>query len=297
MNDFHWLELGVVAATIVSASLLRAGAGSLRSTALLVGAWLLTGEIYVTKTNSDYSKVFASRIAAPRDWVDQATHGAHVTFLGQALNLDPNPLWLAEFWNRSIDRVDAIDGTARAPARRSGRRSRAPTARSRTTRATSYTLAGAGVRLAAPIVQQRDGFTLYRTPDEVAPPRRAAERVRRRLGDLADRLHLLPARRLGTLHDRALPDGVHGHGPAGPGDHTRRHGQARLGGRARVRPRHRGPSRGRPERRADGGARTRRRPPPVTVQVNMTTFHGAARHPRPRGPAGLQFRPRIEGTR
>jgi hypothetical protein len=163
MNDFHWLELGVVAATILLFALRRrrfvAGAA-----ALVVGAWLLTGEIYVTKTNSDYSKDFAGRLPAPRDWVDRASGGAHVTFLGQALNLDPTPLWLAEFWNRSIDHVDAIDGTAPGPGPAAGPALASTDGALQDYTGDRYTLAGPGVRLAAPIVAQRDGFTLYRTP-------------------------------------------------------------------------------------------------------------------------------------
>jgi hypothetical protein len=163
MNDFHWLELGMVAATVVLFAL-RGRRRVVGLTALLVGAWLLTGEIYVTKTNTDYARSFASRMPAPRDWVDQATGGAHVTFLGQALNLDPTPLWLAEFWNRSIDHVDAIDGTAPGPGPAAGPALESTDGALQDYTGDRYTLAGPGVRLAAPIVGQRDGFTLYRTP-------------------------------------------------------------------------------------------------------------------------------------
>jgi hypothetical protein len=163
MNDFHWLELGVVALAIALFAL-RGRRRIVGLTAVLVGVWLLTGEIYVTKTNSDYSKIFASRIPAPRNWVDQATGGAHVTFLGQALNLDPTPLWLAEFWNRSIDHVDAVDGTAPGPGPAAGPGLSSPDGALQDYTGDRYTLAGPGVKLAAPIVEQRDGLTLYRTP-------------------------------------------------------------------------------------------------------------------------------------
>jgi hypothetical protein len=163
MNDFHWLELGVVAATILLFAL-RRRRWVVGGIALLVGAWLLTGEIYVTKTNSDYSKIFASRMPAPRNWVDRATDGAHVTFLGQALNLDPTPLWLAEFWNRSIDHVEAIDGTAPGPGPAAGPGLASPDGTLQDYTGDRYTLAGQGVKLDAPIVEQRDGLTLYRTP-------------------------------------------------------------------------------------------------------------------------------------
>jgi hypothetical protein len=163
MNDFHWLELGVVAASIALIAF-RARRLVVGMTALLVGAWLLTGEIYVTKTNSDYSKIFATRFPAPRSWVDQATGRKHVTFLGQALNLDPTPLWMAEFWNRSIDHVEAIDGTAPGPGPAAGPGLETSDGALQDYTGDPYTLAGPGVRLAAPVVEQRDGLTLYRTP-------------------------------------------------------------------------------------------------------------------------------------
>jgi hypothetical protein len=163
MNDFHWLEIGVVALAIALFAL-RGSRRILGVTAVLVAAWLLTGEIYVAKTNSDYSKIFASRMPAPRNWVDQAVGGAHVTFLGQALNLDPTPLWLAEFWNRSIDHVDAVDGTAPGPGPALGPGLASPDGALQNYTGDRYTLAGPGVKLAAPIVEQRDGLTLYRTP-------------------------------------------------------------------------------------------------------------------------------------
>jgi len=163
MNDFHWIELAVV---VVAIALLvtRRRRWVPALAAVLGAAWLLTGEIYVTKTNTDYSRIFASRLPAPRNWVDSATGGAHVTFLGQALNLDPTPLWLAEFWNRSIDHVDAVDGTAPGPGPALGPALESPDGALEDYTGDRYTVAGPGVRLAAPVVQQRDGFTLYRTP-------------------------------------------------------------------------------------------------------------------------------------
>jgi hypothetical protein len=165
INDFHWVALGAVLVTVVVFLLRRrpwvaAGAG------VLVAAWLLTGEIYATNTNTDYSKIFASRVPAPRDWVDTATGRAHVTFLGQGLNLDPTPLWLTEFWNRSIDHVEAIDGTAPGPGPAAGPGLETVDGALQDYTGDRYTLAGPGVRLAAPIVKQQGGFTLYRTPTE-----------------------------------------------------------------------------------------------------------------------------------
>jgi hypothetical protein len=164
INDFHWAAIGAVAATVLLFAL-RRRRWVLGLTAALVGAWLLTGEIYVTKTNTDYATSFASRIPAEKNWVDRATGGAHVTFLGQVLNLDPTPLWLTEFWNRSIDHVDAVDGTAPGPGPTAGPGLASTDGALYYYTGDPYTLAGPGVSLAAPVVvRQPDGFTLYRTP-------------------------------------------------------------------------------------------------------------------------------------
>ncbi len=37
-----------------------------------------------------------------------------MTFLGQSIK-DPNPVWLLEFWNRSLTKVWSLDGTAPGP--------------------------------------------------------------------------------------------------------------------------------------------------------------------------------------
>jgi hypothetical protein len=163
INDFHWVAIAAALVTVVVLALRRrpwVAAGA----ALLVGAWLLTGEVYATKTNSDYSKLFASRIPSPHDWVDTATGRGHVTFLGEGLYLDPNPLWLTEFWNRSIDHVEAIDGTAPGPGPAAGPGLESADGALQGYTGDRYTLAGPGVRLAAAVVKQENGFTLYRTP-------------------------------------------------------------------------------------------------------------------------------------
>jgi hypothetical protein len=163
INDFHVVAIGAIVVTAVLFAL-RRRRWVAAVTALLVCAWLLTGEIYATKTNTHYSKVFASRLPAPRDWVDAAAGGSKVTFLGQALNLDPTQLWLVEFWNRSVDHVAAIDGTAPGPGPASGPGLETADGALQGYTGDTFTLAGPGVRLAAPVSARHAGFTLYRTP-------------------------------------------------------------------------------------------------------------------------------------
>ena len=162
VNDFHRL-LG--AAALVSVVLLvlrhRRGVGVLA--AVLLGAWLLTGQIYATIGNTDAANDAAKKIPAPRNWVDQLTGGAHVTFLGQSVT-DGNPLWLTEFWNRSLSHVASLNGVAPGPGPISAPGLESTDGALSGYTGDGYTLAGNGVRLAAPIVGTRPGFVLYRTP-------------------------------------------------------------------------------------------------------------------------------------
>ena len=168
-RDFRWdvndLHVVLIAAVLVSLILLalRHRRGVALVAVGLTAAWLLTGEIYATHGNTDYSHVFAQTLPAPRTWVDDAVHGKKVTFLAQSVT-DPNPLWLTEFWNRRLDGVGALNGVAPGPGPIFAPGLESTDGRLSDYQGNPYTLAAAGVRLAAPAVAQRDGFTLYRTP-------------------------------------------------------------------------------------------------------------------------------------
>ncbi len=74
VNDFHLVLICAAAVSIVLLILRRERRVPLIA-AVLLGAWLLTGEIYAANANADYSDVFAKDIPPPRNWVDAATHG------------------------------------------------------------------------------------------------------------------------------------------------------------------------------------------------------------------------------
>jgi len=163
VSDCRLLLAGAAAVSLALLALRRAPRVPLLAAALL-GAWLLTGEVYATVTDEQAANAAAARLPPPRGWVDAATHGAHVTVLGEAMNLDPTVLWLTEFWNRSIDRVASVDETAPGPG---------PTFVPKLVSADGalgdytgdpYTLAGGGVVLDAPVRASLDGYTLYATP-------------------------------------------------------------------------------------------------------------------------------------
>jgi hypothetical protein len=164
MNAFHVVFGAAVIVSVVLLAL-RRRRGVPALAAVLLFAWLLTGEIYATHGNSDYANVFAQKIPSPRDWVDAAAGGAKVTFLGQGVT-DGNPLWLTEFWNRDVRRVGSLNGVAPGPGPIFSPSLVTTDGRLDDYEGDPYTLTANGVRLAAPIVAQRDGFTLYRTPTQ-----------------------------------------------------------------------------------------------------------------------------------
>jgi hypothetical protein len=163
VTDFHWLLLAATAVFLLLVALRRRRAVPALA-ALLVFGWLLTGQIYATVGNTDEANSFARMLPPPRNWVDLATHDAPVTFLGQALTIDSNPLWLTEFWNRSLGHVASLDGTAPGPGPTTAPGLQSPGGALSGYTGDRYTLAGNGVQLAAPVVAARDGFVLYRTP-------------------------------------------------------------------------------------------------------------------------------------
>ena len=73
-------------------------------------------------------------------------------------------LWLTEFWNRSIDHVASLDGTAPGPGPTSAPGLETTDGALSDYTGDPYTLVGNGIQLAAPIVAQRDGLVLYSTP-------------------------------------------------------------------------------------------------------------------------------------
>ena len=162
VQDVHAL-LGGATAVSLGRFALRSRRGVPLLAALLLGAWLLTGEIYATKSDDDEASSFAANLPPPRDWVDQATGGAGVAFLGQDIT-NGDQLWLTEFWNRSLRRVASLDATAPGPGPTSAPALTSTDGALDDYTGEPYTLAGDGVALRAKAVASLDGYVLYRTP-------------------------------------------------------------------------------------------------------------------------------------
>jgi len=132
----------------------------------LVLAWMVTAEVTTTAGSVRQANAFVAHLPKQLDWVDRASGGKPVTYLGQQIR-DPNGLWLTEFWNRSIDHVYSLDGSAPGPGP-----TLTPNVDSRVGLLSSstgdpYTLADSGVVLQAPVVATGRPYTdlrLFSTP-------------------------------------------------------------------------------------------------------------------------------------
>jgi hypothetical protein len=154
--------------------------------ALAAGTWMLTGEVTSANGSNSGADQFVANLPRPLDWVDVATHGRPVTYLGQQLGIDDG-LWLTEFWNRSIKHVWSLDGTAPGPGPTLTPDLAAPNGRMRFDPGTPYVLADNGVRMIGTVVAHPAGssLVLYR----ITHPWRLAETYYGRESDswIADR--------------------------------------------------------------------------------------------------------------
>ncbi len=82
--------------------------------AALVLAWNVTGEISAAVASNDFSRTFLGRIPDPPNWIDVTTQHSPTLYLGQRI-VDPNDIWLTQFWNRSLKYTWSMDGTAPGP--------------------------------------------------------------------------------------------------------------------------------------------------------------------------------------
>jgi len=82
--------------------------------AILVVAWNLAGNATAQAGSREQGRFLKGGYTTPVDWVDRATGGEPALYLGQQIE-DPNQLHLLEFWNRSLQAMWSIDGTAKGP--------------------------------------------------------------------------------------------------------------------------------------------------------------------------------------
>lgn len=169
--DQHAIRIGLAVASLVLLVVLlllhtlRIPAPARRIVIVLAAAvtltWMLAGEITSANGSAAASRAYAAHLPRPLDWIDRATNGSPVTFVGenistgQALGVN-----LLEFWNRSVHHIWALDGTGPPPGptltpdlkSRTGVLSHDPGLR--------YVVATTRVNLIGRLVASRPGLTL-----------------------------------------------------------------------------------------------------------------------------------------
>jgi hypothetical protein len=160
-EDLHLLLLGVLAFSLLVLAL-RRHLPVLAVAAVFCAAWMLASEITTTRGFDGLANRLRSHLHPQLDWVDRASKGEPVTYVGQLIK-DPNGLLLTEFWNRSVKHVYSLDGSAPGPGPTGTPDVVAPDGRlSRIPPDTRFVLADNGVKLQAPIVDRYGQLTLYR---------------------------------------------------------------------------------------------------------------------------------------
>lgn len=82
--------------------------------AIGVIGWNVTGEIAAAAGTNSIAQQAKTTLGRPFSWVDRNTHLRPTLYMGEA-EVDQNPEWLLEFWNRSIERVSSLDGSVLGP--------------------------------------------------------------------------------------------------------------------------------------------------------------------------------------
>jgi len=104
----------VLAAPAFLRSRTRVATALVAVAAVGVIGWNFTGELAAAAGTNSIARGAAETLKRPFTWVDDATGGASTLYIGQE-EVDQNPEWLLEFWNRSITRVSSLDGTLGGP--------------------------------------------------------------------------------------------------------------------------------------------------------------------------------------
>jgi hypothetical protein len=115
----RWVLVGLFAVAVLTVLVFLRGsarAGVVVGTVVAVGvlAWNITGEIAAAAGSVTVARDVTPALSEPFTWVDDGTHLKPTIYLGQAV-ADQNPVWLLEFWNRSIKAVSSLDGSIKGP--------------------------------------------------------------------------------------------------------------------------------------------------------------------------------------
>ncbi|HVM17217.1 MAG TPA: glycosyltransferase family 39 protein, partial [Gaiellaceae bacterium] len=127
--------------------------------AVLVVAWNVTGSATAQAGSREQGAFLLSGYTTPVDWVDRATGGERALFLGQQIE-DPNQLHLLEFWNRSVQAMWSLDGTAKGPGPTLTPDLESTTGRLYPDPGMDYAVVQAGIDVVGRVVAERPGLAV-----------------------------------------------------------------------------------------------------------------------------------------
>lgn len=112
-----WIVVGSMLVAAAAAFARRArivAQGAAVALAVACIGWNLTGEFSFGNGINGLANRLRSSVPEPPSWVDNVTKGDETIYVGQGIT-NGNPIQLTEFWNRSVQHVASLDGTAPGP--------------------------------------------------------------------------------------------------------------------------------------------------------------------------------------
>jgi hypothetical protein len=120
-TEARWILIAMAVVAIGVLALPRVGRVSTRvvaavtvAAAVAVLGWNFTGELAASSGTNSIARAAATTLGRPFSWVDDSTHLRPTLYMGEA-EVDQNPEWLLEFWNRSLARISSLDGSVLGP--------------------------------------------------------------------------------------------------------------------------------------------------------------------------------------
>jgi len=141
--------------------------------AVLTLGWNVTGEVNAARGSTAFADQLMAHLPQPPTWIDRATGGEPAVYIGQKIT-DANGLYLLEFWNRSIQRVWSLDGSAPGPGPTLTPDLVSPNGELAGDLGYRYAVAETSIELAGKPLRTEGGWRLY----EVDPPLRLASAAR-----------------------------------------------------------------------------------------------------------------------
>jgi hypothetical protein len=171
LDDLVLVAFAVALVLVALASFLRSRALAVGIAAVVV-VLNVVGVLYSAYGLRQAADRFVANFPDPPTWVDDVTGGAETIYLGKQI-VDPNGVHLLEFWNRSIQGVWSIEGSAPGPGRTLTPDLATADGELFPDPQVPYVVADPGIDVVGDVVARGGGWRLFR----VEPPLRLVDRT------------------------------------------------------------------------------------------------------------------------